>query len=109
MPTNTTGEMLTWSSRASLESDKNKPLPDPKSRVGLDPDRTPRTPHRDPDVAPKVDQKKPKLKKVVDQIKPPELTHIPKLLPIFVELVGLGFLSVSDVCLSLFWGTVAFG
>ena len=88
--TPTTGEGSTWSSRTGLESDKNKPLPDPKSRVGLDPDRTPRMPDKVPDAAPKIDQKKPKLKKVVDQIKPPELTYIPKLLPIFVELVSCG-------------------
>ncbi|KAF9646004.1 hypothetical protein BDM02DRAFT_3189196 [Thelephora ganbajun] len=82
----TTGEGPTWSSETSLESDKNKPLPDPKARVGLDPDRTPSMLQRDLDATPQVGQKKPKLKKVVDQIKPPELTHIPKLLPIFVEL-----------------------
>lgn len=83
----TSGEGPTWSSRTSLESDKNKPLPDPKVKVGLDPDRTPKIPQIDPDATPKIGEKKPKLKKVVDQIKPPELTHIPKLLPIFVELV----------------------
>ena len=93
------GEGSTWSSRTSLESDKNKPLPDPGARVGLDPDRTPKKPQKDPDATPKVGQKKPKLKKVVDQIKPPELTHIPKLLPIFVELVrNLFFFSVVHVC-----------
>ena len=80
-------EGKTWSSRASSESDKNKPLPDPKTRVGLDPDRTPRIPQVDPDATPKIGQKKPKLKRVDNQIKPPELTHTPKLLPIFVELV----------------------
>jgi len=77
-----------------LESDKNKPLPDPEARVGLDPNRTPRMPQTDPDATPKVDQKKPKLKKVVDQIKPPELTHIPKLLPIFVELLSSNFTQI---------------
>ena len=89
LPNSTTmsGEGSTWSSRTSLESDKNKPLPDPKARVGLDPDKTPKVPQKDLEVTPKIGQKKPKLKKVVDQIKPPELTHIPKLLPIFVELV----------------------
>jgi len=69
------------SSRTTLESDKNKPLPDPKAGAGLDLDRT-------TNGAPKVEQKKPKLKKVNEQIKPPELTYIPKLLPIFVELLS---------------------
>lgn len=78
----------TWSSGTSVGSDKNKPLPDPKERVGLDPDRTPKPPKRDPDATPKVGGKKPSLKKVDEQIKPPELTHIPKLLPIFVELLS---------------------
>ena len=88
--TTTDSEGSTWSSRTSLESDKNKPLPDPKTRVGLDPDRTPRMPPTDPDVTPKIGQKKPKLKRVDSQIKPPELTHTPKLLPVFVELVRCG-------------------
>ena len=88
------GEGPSWSSRTSFESDKNKPLPDPKEKAGLDTDRTPRISQEDPDATPKIGQKKPKLKKVVDQIKPPELTHIPELLPIFVELVR------SDSCLS---------
>jgi hypothetical protein len=91
--TTATGEGSTWSSRTSLESDKNKPLPDPRAKVGLDPDRTPSLPKKDPDATPKIGQKKPKLKKVVDQINPPELTHITKLLPIFVELVGCGIFS----------------
>ena len=92
--TTTPGEGPSWSSRMSLESDKNKPLPDPKERVGLDPDNTPRIPQKKLDATPKIGQKKPKLKKVIDQIKPPELTHIPELLPIFVELVR------CDDCLS---------
>jgi hypothetical protein len=97
----TSAEEPTWSSRTSLESDKNMPLPDPEAKVGLDPDRTPRMPQRDPDAVPKVGEKKPKLKKVVDQIKPPELTHIPKLLPIFVELVRRDtILLVLRFCLS---------
>jgi len=66
----------------------NKPLPDPKTKVGLDPDRTPRMPQTDPEATPKIGQKKPKLKKVVEEIKPPDLTHIPRLLPIFVELLS---------------------
>lgn len=92
-----------WNSRTSLESDKNKPLPDPKSKVGLDPDRTPTMPQTDPEETPKGGQKKPKLKKVVEHIKPPELTHIPELLSIFVELVR---------CSILFWSwmfTYTFG
>ena len=96
--TTASGEGSTWGSRTSLEPDKNKPLPDPEARVGLDPNRTPKMPQKDPDAAPKISQKKPKLKKVVDQIKPPELTHIPKLLPIFVELVRNFCFSVLDVC-----------
>lgn len=83
--TSTAGEGSTRSSRKSLESDKNKPLPDPTA--GLDPNITPKAPKRGPDAMPKVGQKKPKLKRVNEQIKPPELIHIPKLLPIFVELV----------------------
>ena len=91
------GSSSSWSSKTSLEPDKNKPLPDPKAKVGLDPDRVPDAPQRDPDTAPKIAQKKPKLKKVNEQIKPPELTHIPKLLPIFVELVRCLFPSVLDL------------
>jgi hypothetical protein len=87
--TTTTGEgsTSTWSSKTSLESDKNKPLPDPEASMSSDPDRIPEVPPRDADATPKIVQKKPKLKKVNEQIKPPELTHIPELLPIFVELV----------------------
>lgn len=103
--TTTPGEGSGWSSRTSLESDKNKPLPDPKVRVGLDPDRALGMLQGDPDAVPKVDQKKPKLKKVVDQIKPPELTYIPKLLPIFVELVRRDtFPSVLYVSSHPSWG-----
>ena len=96
----------TWGSGASLESDKNKPLPDPKTEAGLDPNRTPKTPQRDLDMTTKVEQKKPKLKKVNAQIKPPELTHIPKLLPIFVELVRLVLCFGPGCMLTLFcwWG-----
>ena len=98
------GEGSTWNSRTSLEPDKNKPLPDPEVRVGLDPKRTPKMPQSDPDATPKVGQKKPKLKKVVDQIKPPELKHIPKLLPIFVESVRNFFFSALYLCLYPSWG-----
>lgn len=86
--TSTTGEGSDRSSRKSLESDKNKPLPDPTAGVELDPNTTPKAPKRDPDATPKVGQKKPKLKKINEQINPPELIHIPKLLPIFVELLS---------------------
>jgi len=82
------GSTSTWSSKTSLESDKNKPLPDPIAKVGSDPDRIPDAPRRDPDATPKIAQKKPKLKKVNEEIKPPELTYIPKLLPIFIELLS---------------------
>ena len=98
----TTGEGSTWSSRTSLESDKNKPLPDPETRMGLDPDRTPRMPPTDIDAASKIGQKRPKLKKVVSQIKPPELTHTPKLLPIFVELVR------CEICIGFRWSLILF-
>jgi len=101
-------EGSTWSSRASMESDKNKPLPDPKTRVGLDPDRTPRMPQTDPDATPKIRQKKPKLKRVDSQIKPPELTHTPKLLPIFVELVRRGVSFDFECLLTIFWGDCSF-
>jgi len=97
-------EGSTWSSRTSSESDKNKPLPDPKTRVGLDPDRTPRMPQADPDATPKIGQKKPKLKRVDSQIKPPELTHTPKLLPVFVELVCWDISSGLERLLILFGG-----
>ena len=104
------GEGSTWSSQTNSEPDTNKPLPDPEARVGLDPDKTPRLPQVDPDAVPKLGQKKPKLKKVVDEIKPPELTHIPKLLPIFVELVRNFFFSFGSACLFMrFWAAVAFG
>ena len=81
------GSTSTRSSKPVLESDKNKPLPNPKATVGLDPDGIPDVLQTDPDATPKIGQKNPKLKKVNEQIKPPELTHVPKLLPIFVELV----------------------
>lgn len=96
--TSTAGEgtSSTRSPRTCLESDKDKPLPDPKAEAGADPDRT-------QNGTPKVAQKNPKLKKVNEQIKPPELTYIPKLLPIFVELVCCAHLfliwMVSDVSL----------
>ena len=77
------GSTSTWNSKTSLESDKNKPLPDPNTKVGPDPD----APQRDLGATPKAGQKKLKLKKINEQINPPELTHVPKLLPIFVELV----------------------
>ena len=96
-----------WSSRTSLESDKNKPLPDPKTKAGSDPDRTPKVPQVDPNVTPKVEQKKPKLKKVVEQIKPPELTHIPELLPIFVELVRRA-VSLGFRCFLIHFGDFSF-
>jgi len=102
------GDESTWSSRTNLESDKNKPLPDPKTRVGLDPDRTPRMPQIDPDATPKIGQKKPKLKRVASQIKPPELTHTPKLLPIFVELVRRGVSFGFGCLLITFWGDCSF-
>jgi hypothetical protein len=79
-PTTGEGSSSIQNPRASLESDKNKPLPDPKARAELDNDRA-------ANGATKTGQKKPKLKKVNEQIKPPELTYIPRLLPIFVELV----------------------
>ena len=77
--------------------------------MGLDPDKTPKVPQKDLEVTPKIGQKKPKLKKVVDQIKPPELTHIPKLLPIFVELVrNFFFLSRFCVFAHTFLGDCSF-
>ena len=86
--TSTTGDGSTSGSKPSLESDRNKLLPDPKPKVNLDPDSIPDVvPQRNTDGTPEVGQKKPKLRKINEQIKPPELTHIPKLLPIFVELV----------------------
>jgi len=106
--TTMTGEGSAWDSRTSLESDKNKPLPDPKVRVGLDPDRTPRMPQKVPDVTPKIGQKKPKLKKVVEEIKPPELTYIPGLLPIFVESVRGNISSGLQRLLTLFLGDRSF-
>lgn len=99
--TTSEGSASTLSSKTSLKSDKNKPLPDPKAEVGSDPDRTPKTPQRDPGPTLKTTQKKPKLKKVNEQIKPPELTHIPELLPIFVELVRFMFSPVSSHLLTL--------
>ena len=108
-PTTATSEGSTWSSIASLESDKNKPLPDPKTRVGLDPDTTPRIPQTDPDAVPKIGQKKPKLKRVASRIEPPELTHTPKLLPVFVELVSCD-ISFDFECFAyaFFWGDCSF-
>lgn len=92
----TTGEgsTSTLNSKTSSNSDKNKPLPDPKGEEGLDPNGIPEISQEEPGATPKIKQKKPKLKKVNEQIKPPELTHIPKLLPIFVELVCCLFSSV---------------
>ena len=77
----------TRGSKTKLKPDVNKPLPVPKASVGSDYDGAATRPKRGSDAGPKSEKKKPKLKKANEQINPPELTHIPKLLPIFVELV----------------------